>query len=136
MRDLLEPGTVDLAPLHAALPASLHATLTEMAEHMYTRLAEDTEALQLLGAQRLAEIVIGQIDRVALALGGCQFYLPRGISCKLSARDKEIYAQYKGHNKRALARKYKLTDMRIDQIINAARRADFSSRQGKLGIDA
>lgn len=123
-----------MEPLYALLPSGLHPTLIEMAEQMYVYLAEDQDAVKKLGLPRLAEIVVGQIDRVTLHCGGGGFYMPKGIAQRLSARDMEIVHRFNGRNKRELAREFSLTEMRIDQILNNWRRAEFERRQGKLPI--
>lgn len=122
-----DPAT--MAHLTALLPESLHPTLVEMAEQMYLHLVEDTETVALLGLPRLAEIAIGQLDRVTLYCGGAGFYMPKGIAHRLGARDLEIVRRHNGRNKRQLAREYHLSEVRIDQILNAWRRAKFERRQ-------
>lgn len=133
MPDLFNTSPEVLAPLNALLPEGMHPTLREMAEHMYLHLVEDAEAAGL-GLPHLADIVMGQIDRVAINCGGSGFYLPRGIECRLSARDREIVGKFNGRNKRELAREYGLSEMRIDQIITAWRKSEFDRRQGKLTL--
>lgn len=130
---LRDPQT--MAPLYAVLPEALHPTLVEMAEQMYLHLVEDAEAVKLLGLPRLADITVGQLDRVALHCGGSGFYMPKGIAQRLGERDMEIVRRYNGRNKRQLAREYKLCEVRIDQILAAYRRVEFERRQGKLGFD-
>jgi len=123
-----------MAHLTALLPEALHPTLLEMVEQMYLHLVEDAEAVAILGLPRLAAIAVGQLDRVTAHCGGSGFYMPKGIAQRLSARDMEIVQRYNGRNKRQLAREYGLSDVRIDQIFNAWRRAEFERRQGKLGF--
>ncbi len=134
MADLFGDGK-SLDVLNDALPEGLHPTLVEMAEQMFLALAEDAEAVQVLGKPRLAQIVADQVDRVALRCGGGQFYLPKGLALKLSQRDREIFDRFNGRNKRELAREYGVTEMRIDQIVAAVRRAEFERRQGKIDFD-
>lgn len=135
MLDLVTAETI--APLEALFPEKLHSTLREMAIECFIVLIDDEEVLAAIGARRLAELVMAQIDRVSLQIGGAQFYLPRGIGMRLSARDMEIGRRYNGSNKHLLAREYKLSEMRIDQIYKAYRAAEFARRQGSLnlGID-
>lgn len=135
MPDLFNAGAEVLAPLDAVLPEALHPTLREMAEEMYLHLVEDEEAVAGLGLPRLAELAVGQIDRVSLKIGGAGFYLPKGIACQLSARDTEIARKFNGRNKHLLAREYKLSEMRIDQIMKKWRQAEFARRQGNLALD-
>jgi len=135
MPDLFNAAPEVLVALDAVLPEGLHPTLREMAEHMYLHLVEDEEAVAVLGLDRLAELVVGQIDRVSIELGGSGFYLPRGIACKLSARDAEIACKFNGRNKHLLAREYKLSEMRIDQILKKWRQAELARRQGNLALE-
>lgn len=133
MPDLFDDREV-MDHLWQQLPDGLHSTLVEMAEQMYLHLAEDAQAVEQLGYTRLADIVIGQIDRVALKCGGAGFYLPKGLAHRLSERDRQILAKFNGRNAHTLAREYGVTEMRIYQIVTAARQADFDRRQGKLDI--
>lgn len=125
-----------MAVLYAALPEGLHSTLVEMAEEMYLQLVDDADAGTVLGLAQMANVVIGQIDRIAQRCGGAGFYLPRGIASrqqvKLAARDQQIYAEFKGRNLSQLARKYGLTEMRIYQIVERVRQAEQDRRQGKI----
>lgn len=135
MPDLFSANAAVRAALDAALPADLHPTLREMVEEMFLFLVEDEEAVAMLGLERLAEIVVGQVDRVAQAVGGAGFYLPKGIGARMGRRDREIYAAWRGNNKRQLAREYGVCEMRIDQIVKKGRAEDFARRQGRLFLD-
>lgn len=134
MPDLFNAAPDVLAALDAVLPQAMHPTLREMVEEMYLHLVEDEEAVAALGLDRLAELAVGQIDRVSVKLGGAGFYLPKGIACQLSARDTEIARKHNGRNKHLLAREYKLSEMRIDQIMKKWRQAEFARRQGVLRL--
>lgn len=74
---------------------------------------------------------IAEAQHAALAigeyLGGRQIYLPRGDRLKEWLRDRAIYLEYKGTNKDELARRYGLTDRRIEQIA-AEQRAVYIRR--------
>jgi Mor family transcriptional regulator len=134
MPDLFAADNGLLAPLAAAMPGDLHPTLREMVEESYLYLVEDADAVARLGLDRLAEIAVGQVDRIAATLGGCQFYLPRGIGAKLSARDRQIAEEWRGNNGHALARKHGISEMRVSQILKKWRAEEFARRQGVLGI--
>lgn len=136
MPDLFAAGAGLLAPLNAAMPGDLHPTLREIIEESYLHLVEDEEAVAKLGLDRLAEIAVGQTDRVATKLGGCQFYLPRGIGAKLSARDRQIASEWRGNNGHSLARKHGVSEMRISQILKKFRAEELSRKQGRLALDA
>lgn len=131
MPDLFDAGDL-LAPLNAQLPSGMHPTHCEMAQEMYLHLAEDEQAVQALGLDRLAELAVGQVDRVALVIGGCYFYMPKGVGIALSARDREIAAAWRGNNGHVLARKYDLSEMRIGQIMKKWRLEQFALKQDKF----
>lgn len=135
MPDLFAAPVEVLNALTTEMPSDLHPTLVEMAEEMYLHLVEDAEVVQKLGLGRVAELVVGQVDRVATKVGGAGFYLPKGIGAKLSARDQIIAARFNGRNQRELAREYNLCEIRIDQIVKKHRAAEFARRQGRLDID-
>ena len=134
MPDLFDAGDL-LDSLNEQLPDGMHPTHREMAEEMFLHLAEDEEAVSALGLERLAELVVGQVDRVAQKIGGCGFYMPRGIGIRLSARDREIAAAWRGNNGHILARQHKVSEMRIAQILKKWRLEQFALKQGKLQLD-
>lgn len=130
MPDLFDAGDI-LSPLNTQLPGGLHPTHREMTEEMYLHLAEDERAVQAIGLEYLAWLVIGMVDRIALKLGGCYFYMPKGIGVQLSARDREIVAAWRGNNGHVLAKKYKVSEMRISQILKKARLEKSVRKQDK-----
>lgn len=123
-----------IAPLEALFHEKLHPTLREMAIECYIVLIDDEEVASAVGARRIAELVMAQIDRMSLQVGGAQFYLPKGVGMRLSPRNMEIGQRYTGSNKHLLAREYNLTEMRIEQIFKAYRAAEFARRQGCLDL--
>jgi Mor family transcriptional regulator len=135
MPDLFAADDPTRDALAAALPPGLHPTLREMVEEMFLHLVEDEEALAALGVERLAELAVGQVDRVAMKLGGSGFYLPKGIGAKMSARDREIVQAFNGRNKHQLARLHGVSEMRIDQILKKWRQDEFAKKQGRLDLD-
>jgi Mor family transcriptional regulator len=124
------PDTARLAPLTARLPEGLNPTLQEVAEQLYLYLVE--EAGLRRNPAEIADIALGQVDRLARVVGGSGFYMPKGIAVALCARDKEIAAKFKGNNTRELAREYGVSEMRITQIIKAWRQAELAKRQGAM----
>lgn len=136
MADLAHIPKATLAALERLLPDDLHPTLRDIANSLYLHLVEDAELVTALGLERLADMAAGQMDRISLDNGGSNFYLPKGIGYRGSARDRCIVAEYNGRNKRALGRKHGLSDMRIDQIINNHRKQEFLRKQGSLPLDA
>lgn len=135
MPELINVAAADLALLESELPDAMNATLRELAIATYCALLDDAEAVAALGKNRLAELALEIIDRQGNEVGGATFYFPRGVSAKLSPRDRAIFEEFNGRNKRDIARKYGLTDMRIDQIVAKVRRAEIAKRQGNLILE-
>jgi Mor family transcriptional regulator len=68
--------------------------------------------------QPVAEIVgVDGALRLAAHLGGLSFYYPRLDSILRDKRDAQIRAEFTGCNHRDLARKYKLTESWIREIV-------------------
>lgn len=68
--------------------------------------------------QPVAEIVgVENALRLAQHLGGLSFYYPRLDSLLRDKRDAQIRAEFTGCNHRDLARKYKLTESWIREIV-------------------
>lgn len=132
MADLAHISAGVLAPLETLLPENLHPTLREISISLYLHLVEDKDLAENLGLERLADLAAGGVDRISLDVGGSHFYLPKGISYRLSPRDCEIVAAHNGRNKSELARKYGLSEVRIDQILAKHRKQEFLRRQGAL----
>lgn len=135
MPDLFHADVETLAALNDELPTAMHPTHREMAEEMYLHLIEDAEALAHFGRARLAELVAGQVDRVAQKVGGCHFYMPKGISARLSPRDMEIVKAHRGNNGHLLARQHGISEMRVAQILKKYRMIEFARKQGSLDLD-
>lgn len=71
-------------------------------------------------------------EAIRADVGGVQQYIPRGISYELSIRDQKIWAEFHGDNYNTLARKYKLTEMQVRNIIKRAREREALNRQYRL----
>lgn len=126
--------------LEATLPQGLTEPMREVALCLFEALAlqddragsahpDDGWRAQL---QRLAQQVLAQLAHMAAQLGGGAIYLAKGVAVQLSARDREMCAQFRGNNYAQLARSYGLTEMRVRQIVDAWQREKFLSRQGAL----
>ncbi len=134
--------------LARALPVGMTEPMQELAYVLYEALVlQDPRAarpeagrkqpagewLQMLTA--MARTVCVQVTHAAREIGGRQLYISRGVS-DLSERDRQICADFRGHNHAALAKKYDLTEMRVRQILEAYQKEEFARRQGKLpGLD-
>ena len=130
MADLTDISADTLAILDKMLPGDIKPTLRDIATSIFLALVEDGELAGSLGVERLANIAIDLTDRISLDHGGAGFYLPRGIASRINDRDRQIFAEFNGKNKRELARKHNLSDMRIDQILNAIREKNRRMRKG------
>ena len=134
----------ELAVFEASLPEKMTPSMRDVAVCMF-------EALVLLdgrcgqaapAGEWLAQLqawavqVLAQMQHIASEVGGVPIYFAKGIAMHLSARDRELYAKFNGHNHRALARAYDITETRVRQIISAIENERFLQRQGKLaGFD-
>ena len=81
--------------------------------------------------QAWANQALMQLQHLANQKGGVVMYLAKGVTAHLSARDRKMCEDFRGDYK-LLARKYKLTEMRVRQIVDAWQRAQFLERQKGL----
>jgi Mor family transcriptional regulator len=135
-------STEELAPLHALLDPAYPENLRTIAEWLFLQLVEDADllgqaypdispALRLLN---LATVALRQAERLSTEEGGNALYLNKGISYRATVRDREMYARFTGNNIEALAKAYRISPMRVRQIINAMILLERASRQGKLDL--
>ena len=85
----------ELEPLESALPPNIHPTLKEIAISIFLMLGEE-EKFAAWGKKRLAELAIALTDRLSFDVGGANFYMPKGISFRCTARDLQIAAEWRG----------------------------------------
>lgn len=84
----------------------------------------------------MARMAVLQLQHLSREKGGRSIYLAKGEAARLSARDLEMCAKFRGDYD-SLADEYGLTPMRVRQIMDAYQRERFLARQGRLpGIDA
>ena len=133
--------TIDqLAPVTAVMSPELPEILREATEVAYLQLADEAgleltingQALQ--GAarlERLARIALAQVLRLSSVIGGGQVYWPKAVAYHLSPRNAQMCAEFRGDYK-VLARKYKLTDTQVRNIVDGWQAARFAQRQGDL----
>ena len=71
------------------------------------------------------ESIYRQMDRVLLAMsflcGGRNYYLPKGDRIKNALRDKQVYDAFNGHNVRELSSRFKLSEVKIYNVIREQR---------------
>lgn len=65
-------------------------------------------------------------------LGGRQIYLPTGERLKTALRDRRIFLEYCGRNKAMLARRYDITERRVEQIAAEQKAVHVRRMQGQL----
>lgn len=118
----LDPAEV-LARLQVDAPGAWEGTLAEMLDIV-------TAALDRRGIvdarARAAEIVID----LGGAMGGR--YLPKGDDVRRAVRDAQIWRDYNGRNVTDLAVRYRLTVVRVYQVLAAQRQITRGQRQGDL----
>jgi Mor family transcriptional regulator len=89
------------------------------------------QKLRAMAAQCMAQLL-----HLCEQKGGGQVYLPKGVAVRLSLRDREMCAKFRG-DYRTLAREYGLTEVRVRQIVDTYQRERFLRRQSDLpGMDA
>jgi len=76
---------------------------------------------------------------VVLALaehfGGMQIYLPTGDKLHIALRDQQIWAEFNGRNQKILARKFKLCEVRIYQILKEQQSLHRAKQQYSLPLE-
>lgn len=123
----------DLAPLELVMDEAYPARLREVAERLFLQLVDEEEQPpEGARAQRLAEIALRQTERLSMELGGGNFYMHKGVSFRLTPRNREMCAKFTGNNYDVLALQYGLSDMRVRQIIGDWQVEQFARRQGTL----
>lgn len=134
----MKPITLqDLAPLEAMFDPAYPQTLREIATSTFMHLLEVSQVMpdDPMRGPCLAELALGITNRLSNDHGGCNLYLPKAVSFYLSPRNRKMCAEFRGDYK-ALARKYKLTEQQVRNIVDAWQREQFFKRQGRLpGLD-
>lgn len=102
------------------LAAAANAAYAWLTEHLH------------LEHQPAAEAAFAIAEAIRTDVGGAYEYIPKGQAWLLSRRDREIYAKFRGDNYRQLAREYRLSEMRVRQIVERCRSEDIQSRQSSL----
>ena len=73
--------------------------------------------------QTWAYQVLAQMQHLANEVGGQAIYFAKGITMRLSERDREMVAKFRGNNVQQLAKEYRITSNRVRQILEAVRPA-------------
>ena len=133
-------SSAEIAVLEELLPEKLTESMRGVAVCMFEALVVlDKRAGQAAPAgpwleqlQTWADQVLIQMQHLADVVGGEAIYFAKGITMRLSARDHEMFAKFRGNNVRQLAKEYQITSTRVRQIMAAVQREQFLLRQGCL----
>lgn len=117
----------DEQALEHAWPATLAEMVDVIAHHMERQRKSDRTTAQTVAR----EITV----LLARHFGGHPIYIPKGNSLDLAIRDTKIWHEFNGRNVTELARRYKLTDMRVYSIIKVQRRLHVDRIQCQLPLD-
>lgn len=120
----------DLAPLAAALPEDFPEGLKEFAELLYMALCDD-EDLADQAPELLVGVALRQVERLSEVMGGSSPYIQKGVTFRLSPRNREMCEAFRGDYK-ALARRYKLSEQQVRNIVGRWQRQQFLRRQNAL----
>jgi Mor family transcriptional regulator len=119
----------DLAPLHAILPPGFPAAMAEIAEQLYLQLLEEPLALDSAKREHvMAVTAFRQVERLSAELGGGNLYLHKGVGYRLTPRNRQMCEEFRGDYK-ALARKYKLSEQQVRNIVDTWQRERFELQQ-------
>lgn len=130
----------EVAVLEKLLPEKLTEAMRGVAVCMFEALVVlDERAGQTAPAgpwleqlQAWANQVLHQMQHLADVVGGEAIYFAKGVTMRLSARDRELFAKFRGNNVRQLAKEYQITSTRVRQIVAEIQREQFLLRQGCL----
>lgn len=123
-----------LAPLEAVLDPVYPDAWREIATCLYLQLRE-REELAGLDDARVAPLALQLTEGLRAEIGGSQPYLSKGVGFELSQRDRQILAEFTGHNQDELAKKYDLTPRQIYAILAVRIREEYERRQGRLPLE-
>lgn len=74
-------------------------------------------ALESMADQSLADMAVAQVYRLISSMGGQNVYFPNGYTSVRGEKNTLIAKEFTGNNIRALAKKYRVSEMRVRQII-------------------
>lgn len=105
--------------------------LVELAEHTAQTVRQIIDVEPAVASQ-IGDAVASQMMAV---WGGQNVYFPMGLIWKVSQRDREIFADFNGHNHHALARKYKVSLQWIYSVVKRVKKEELARIQGNLFED-
>lgn len=126
------PTAQDLAPLQQVMDPAMPPTLREIAENLFVvlLLAEPAKPVAAR-AMALAQLALLQLEQLCATMGGMNWYLNKGVVLKLSRRNRDMCAKFRGDYK-VLAREYDLTEQQVRNIVDAWQHQEFARRQNPL----
>lgn len=106
----------------------------------FVRLATEVLQRALVGLgieeSKAADAARDMVHDICAAHGAGFMYVPRDLEFELTRRDREIYERFVGTNLHELAQEYRLTHVRIYQIVAQVKAEELRQRQGRLpGLD-
>lgn len=126
------PDQADVfAPLRAVLPDDFPEPMRELVELMFLQLLEDAAVLGEAPAAALAAVAVRQIDRMCREVGGSSVYFHKGVSWRLTPRNRQMIDEFRGDYK-VLARQYGLSEQQVRNIVDSGLREHFLVRQGDM----
>ncbi|MDR5610759.1 MULTISPECIES: Mor transcription activator family protein [unclassified Arsenophonus] len=117
----------------------LEHTFRSKGPELLVELAEHTAQIvrQIIDVDPAVASQIG--DAVASQMmaewGGQNIYFPMGLMWKINQRDREIFADFNGHNHRALARKYEVSLQWVYSVVKRVKKEELARIQGSLFED-
>ncbi len=130
-RRRLQDMTADeLAPLERLLDREYPERLVDLVTVLYVELLN-----QALEANAAAQLALALTEALRDELGGQRMYVTKGHQLALSKRDIEIYSAFNGRNQHLLARRFKLCEERVRQILRKVHAARMADQQAELPLE-
>jgi Mor family transcriptional regulator len=120
-------STFDAQAFHSKCPELLIDLAAQSAAALQEVLGIDPDRAEQAGR------VIA--DRMSANWAGQSIYFPKGLSYRLSLRDRKLFADFNGVNHNDLAKKYGVSIQWVYKIIKAVRTEEIASRQGDLSLE-
>lgn len=126
------PTAKDLAPVAAVLDPAYPELLREATEILFLQLVdEEASPPDEPRSLRLAQIALAQVERLSEVIGGGAPYWPKAVRFRLTPRNRQMCSEFRGDYK-PLARKYKLTEQQVRNIVDEWQREQFARKQSPL----
>lgn len=107
-----------MAAFNAVLDPQYPKSMREVAELLYLALVRNEATTPSQARlQDLVRLVFSQMESLCEVIGGSSCYFPKVGTLKLTSRNLQMCAEFKG-NYKDLCRKYKLSDVQVRKIID------------------